>query len=162
MHRRHFFALALASTLGSIIAPAIAHEYKVGSIAIKHPWTRATPKGAKVGGGYMTLINQGAQPDRLVAVSSSHAGKVELHEMTEQGGVMKMRPLPDGIALPSGATVTLAPGGLHAMMLDLKNGFAEGESVPARLVFEKAGPVDVTFKVEAMGARGEKSGHSGH
>jgi periplasmic copper chaperone A len=160
--RLHLFLLAvLVIPLTFTGAPALAHGYKLGTLEIVHPWTRATPKGAKVAGGYMTLTNKGAASDRLVAVETAAAGKIELHEMTEERGVMKMRPLAQGIAIPPGETVTLAPGGLHVMFLNIKSPFVQGESLAARLIFEKAGPIDVTFKVEAMGARGEHE-HKGH
>lgn len=161
MNRRFFIAAAGAALLVPLATPAAAHSYKHARLVIRHPWTRATPKGAKVAGGYMTIVNEGDSADRLVAVTTSAAAKAELHEMAEQSGVMKMRPLPEGIAVPPGATVTLAPGGLHVMLVDLKGALTEGESVPAQLIFEKAGPVDVSFKVESLGARGDK-GHSGH
>lgn len=160
--------LALLTVLfGSLVAtsaPAHAHDYKLGTLEIVHPWTRATPKGAKVAGGYLKVTNRGAAADRLVAVeAASAAGKTELHEMAVEHGVMKMRPLAQGIGVPAGQTVTLEPGGLHVMFLDLKAPLKEGESVSARLIFEKAGSVDVTFKVEAMGARGgDMHKHKGH
>jgi copper(I)-binding protein len=138
-----------------------AHEYKLGALEIKHPWSRATPGGAKIGGGYMTLINRGATPDRLVSVSSPAAGKVELHEMTTQDGIMKMRPLSQGVPIEPGDTVALKPGGMHVMFVNLKAPLKQGESVAARLVFEKAGALDVTFKVEAMGSGGEHA-HPAH
>lgn len=141
---------------------AHAHDYKLKEIEIKHPWTRATPKGAKIAGGYLTLVNHGAAADRLVSMSSGNAGRVEIHEMKEEHGIMKMRPLSQGIAVAPGETVTFAPGGLHVMFMDLKGPLAQGENLAAQLVFEKAGAIDVTFKVEAMGARGGDGGHKGH
>jgi len=163
MNRRFALMTALAALIAMTTAPAFAHKYKQGSLEIIHPWTRATPKSAKVGGGYMTLINRGDAADRLVSIETAAAGKTELHEMSTEHGVMKMRPLPQGIAIPAGETVTLAPGGFHVMFLELKAPFAEGEKVPARLVFEKAGAIDVVFAVEKMGARGgDGHQHGGH
>ena len=140
-------------------APSYAHAFKLGDLEIKHPWSRATPKSAKVGGGYLTVINHGAMPDRLLSVSSPTAGKVELHEMTVQDGIMKMRPMPNGIVIEPGKTVALAPGGLHIMFLDLAAPFEQGKSFAAKLTFEKAGEVDVTFAVEAIGARAAPAHH---
>jgi len=161
MTRRFALLTALAALTVLTATPTFAHKYKQGSLEIIHPWTRATPKSAKVGGGYMTLINSGNTADRLVAVETDAAGKTELHEMSTEHGVMKMRPLPKGIALPAGETVTLAPGGLHVMFLELKAPFAEGAKVPARLIFEKAGAIDIVFAVEKIGARGG-DGHHQH
>ena len=134
-------------------APSYAHEFKLGDLQIKHPWSRATPKSAKVGGGYLTVINHGTMPDRLVSVSSPAAGKVELHQMTVQDGIMTMRPLPDGITIEPGKTVAFAPGGLHIMFLDLAAPFEQGKAFAAKLIFENAGEVDVRFAVEAIGTR---------
>lgn len=154
------FAVAMTIGIGAT-SPAFAHGYKLGAIDITHPWARATPKGAKVAGGYMTLVNTGADADRLVAVSTPAAGRVELHEMAVENGIMRMRPLAQGIAIPAGETVTLAPGGLHVMFLDLAGPLTEGKRFSGQLVFEKAGTIDVEFAVEAMAARGSKHDHHG-
>src|SRR6476620_4094240 len=110
------FAAALVLTAGS----ATAHEYKAGSIEIKHPWARATPKGATVAGGYMKLINTGTAPDRLVGGTNANAEKFEIHKMSMDNGVMKMRPLPNGIEIKPGETVELTPGSYHLMFVGLK------------------------------------------
>jgi copper(I)-binding protein len=141
------FAAALALTAGS----AAAHEYKAGSIEIKHPWSRATPKGSEVAGGYMKLINTGKEPDRLIGGSVPIAGKFEIHEMSMDGGVMKMRMLPKGIEIKPGQTVELKPGSYHLMFVGLKEPFEKGKRVKGTLQFEKAGTVDVEYAVEAVG-----------
>lgn len=152
-------AFLLASALG-----ALAHDYKLGSIEIGHPWSRATPPAAKVAGGYLTVKNLGSQPDRIVSVSvpSDIAGKVELHEMAVKDGVMIMRAMPNGIEVPAGGEVKLAPGGYHVMFLDIKRGLKPGEDVNGTITFEKAGKVDVRFAVEALGAPKAADGHSAH
>ncbi|MGD9881022.1 MAG: copper chaperone PCu(A)C [Reyranella sp.] len=142
----------LAGLLSLLAVAAEAADYKLGAIEIKQPWTRATPPSAPAGGGYLVLTNTGTTPDRLVAVTSPSAGKVELHEMSMEGSIMRMRELPKGVELPPGATVTLKPGGLHLMFMDLKAPFAKDTKVPATLVFEKAGSIPVELTVEAMGA----------
>jgi copper(I)-binding protein len=134
-------------------APVGAHEYKLGSLVIDHPWARATPAGAKVAGGYMTIINKGTVPDRLIGGSMTHAGKFELHEMRMEGDVMRMRPLPDGLEIKPGQSITLAPGGYHVMFTGLKGSLKQGEKIKGRLVFEKAGSLDVEYVVESIGAR---------
>jgi copper(I)-binding protein len=128
-----------------------AHDYKVGSLEIKHPWTRATPKGAAVAGGYLNIINSGTAPDRLIGGSVEVANKFEVHEMSMDGGVMKMRELKNGIEIAPGATVELKPGSYHIMMMNLSRPLAKGDKVKGSLSFEKAGKVDVEFTVEAMG-----------
>ena len=131
---------------------AAAHGYKLGALEIGHPLARATPPTAPAGGGYLTITNTGATPDRLIAVKSAVAGAVQVHEMKMEGNVMRMRELDNGLAIPPGATVALAPGGLHLMMMGLKEPLKQGEKVPVTLVFEKAGSIDVELVVVAMGA----------
>lgn len=119
---------------------------KIGDLDISSGSLKAMLPGAKVGGGFLTIKNSGSD-DRLVAVESPLAGRVEIHEMKMENDVMKMRRLDDGIALPAGETVELKAGGLHLMFMDVKKPFAEGDAVPVTLVFEKAGKVDATFPV---------------
>ena len=154
--KRHARILSVALLLLAPALGAVAQEYKAGSIEIQHPAAKATLPGQPVGGGFFTLVNHGAELDRLVSITSPVSGDVQMHEMSMQGDVMKMRKLEDGIAVPAGATVTLAPGGLHVMFMGITAPFREGESVPATLTFEKAGAVTVEFKVEAF-----KPGHAG-
>jgi copper(I)-binding protein len=141
----------IAATL--LASPAWAQDYKVGPLEISQPWTRATPPTAKAGGGFVTIINKGATPDRLIAARSTVSDKVEIHEMKMDGNVMRMRELDKGLEIPPGATVTLKPGGLHIMFMELKAPFANDTKVPVTLVFEKAGSVNVELLVQAMGAQ---------
>jgi copper(I)-binding protein len=143
-------------------AGAYAHDYTVGSLHIEHPWSRATPKGAKVGAGYLVIENRGSTADRFVSVSvpPDLAGRIEIHEMAVTDGVMRMRPLASGVEIAPGMTAKFEPGGLHVMFLDLKRPLEQGERVKATLNFEKAGAVEVVFVVEAMGGGGH--GHHGH
>lgn len=135
-----FSALALAS-IG-----ACAHSFKQGDIDIGHPYARPTRTAQSVAGGYLTLVNQGA-PDRLLSARSPVAASVEMHSMSMQGDVMKMREV-DAIALPTGATVELAPGGYHLMLLGLKAPLTAGDKFLLTLKFEKAGELVVTVHVE--------------
>lgn len=130
---------------------ASAHEYKAGSLEIKHPWARATPKGATVAGGYLKIINTGSEPDRLIGGSVAAAGKFEVHEMSMDGGVMKMRPLTNGLEIKPGATVELKPGSYHLMFVGVTQPFEQGKRVKGTLQFVKAGTVDVEYAVEAIG-----------
>ncbi|HEY5793835.1 MAG TPA: copper chaperone PCu(A)C [Bosea sp. (in: a-proteobacteria)] len=155
-------ALALSLALGGT---ALAHDYKAGPLRIEHPWSRATPGGAKVGGGYLVIENTGATADRLVSVSApSIAGRSEIHEMAVTNGVMTMRPLDAGIAIAPGSKVAFKPGGYHIMFMELKQPLKQGDSIKGSLTFEKAGSVEVEFKVEAVGARGstDQGAHKGH
>ncbi len=131
---------------------ALAHDYKLGTLEIGHPWTRATAPTAPAGGGYLKITNTGTTPDRLIAAKSPTADKVEVHEMKMEGNVMRMRELDKGLEIPPGATVELKPGGFHIMFMGLKAPFAKDAKVPATLVFEKAGSIDIELLVQAMGA----------
>ncbi len=158
MNRFHAACLALAFGLSA--APALAQEIKAGDLTIVKPWARATPKGAQVGGGYLEIRNGGAAPDRLTGGSADFAG-VEIHQMSMQGGVMKMRALPDGLEIPAHGSVKLAPGGYHIMFTDLKRPLVKGETVKATLTFEHAGAVSVDFPVQGIGAAGPGGGMKG-
>lgn len=137
-----------------------AHEFRVGDIEIVHPWSRATPPGAKVAGGYFTVTNTGSSPDRLLSISSEISAKAELHEMGVKDGVMTMRPVSGGLEIPAGGKVALAPGGYHLMFIGLKQQPKQGEAFPATLTFEKAGTVTVEFAVEGMGETGGMHDHA--
>ncbi len=151
MNRFHAAALALALAFSA--APALAQEIKAGDLTIATPWARATPKGAEVGAGYLEIRNAGGAPDRLTGGSADFAD-VEIHEMTMQGGVMKMREMKDGLAIPAHGAVKLAPGGYHVMFTHLKRPLVKGETVKATLTFEHAGAVAVDFPVQGVGAAG--------
>jgi copper(I)-binding protein len=138
-----------------------AEEVKAGDLVITQAWARATPKGAKIGGGYITIENMGTAPDRLIGGSADIAGSVQVHEMSMDGGVMKMRPLDKGLAIEPGKTVKLAPGGYHLMMMDLKSPLKKGDKLPITLEFEKAGKVQVSLDVEGVGAQGPTASPSG-
>jgi len=146
---------ALAALLAfAVPGIASAHEVKVGSLEITDLWTRATPPAAPSAGGYLTITNKGTEPDKLIAVSSPESEKGEVHQMSMDNEVMKMRPLANGIEVPAGSTVTLAPGGLHLMFVTLKTPLKEGQKLPVTLTFEKAGKVDTFLHILAIGAKG--------
>ncbi len=123
-----------------------------GRLKISAPWARATPKGASVGGGYMTITNTGTESDRLSAAPPTSPRRVQIHEMTMDNGVMKMRPVAGGLEIKPGQTVKLNPGGYHVMFMGLKQQLKQGEHFKATLDFAKAGKVDVDFAVEGIGA----------
>ena len=151
MTRSPIIPVALA--LAFAAAPALAQEFKAGDIVIEKPWARATPKGAEVGGGYLTIENKGAAPDRLTGGSADFA-TVEIHEMKSENGVMEMREVTGGLNIPAHGSVGLAPGGYHIMFTHLAHPLAKGDTVKATLDFEHAGPVEVEFKVLGVGAAG--------
>lgn len=157
------FRFALIATLvAALISPAMGHGYTVGSLKIGHPWSRATPKGAPVGGGYLSITNTGTTPDRLVGGSVTVSTGFEIHEMATDNGVMKMRMLPAGLEIKPGETVKFSPGGYHLMFTGLKEPLKQGDSIKGTLQFEKAGTVEVEFKVESMAGPAEAGAHTGH
>src|SRR5665213_3296385 len=135
-------------------APARAQEVKAGDLVITQAWSRATPGGAKIAGGYLTIQNKGPKADRLIGGSGDVTDRIEVHEMTTTNGVMTMRALDKGLTIAPGQTVRLAPGGYHLMMFDLKSPLKQGDKVPVTLEFEKAGKVTVSLDVEGIGAKG--------
>jgi copper(I)-binding protein len=159
MLRKSLAAAALAAALVSL--PALAHDYTLGALKIQHPWARATPKGAPVGGGYLSITNTGSTPDRLIGGSTDVSKGFEIHQMSMDNGVMKMRSLPDGLEIKPGQTVTLSPSGYHIMFTGLKAPLTKGEHVDATLKFEKAGEVKVFFLVGSIGqmSADDKGGH---
>jgi len=154
---------ALPAVSGFAAEPAVAHEFKAGALTLKHPWTRATPKGAEMGGGFVAIVNAGSEADRLIGGSFALAGRTEVHEMKMEGDVMKMRKLDGGLDIPAGSTVELKPGSYHLMFMDLKAPLEADAKVKGSLVFEKAGEVPVEFAVEAIDAtaKGHKAGGHG-
>jgi hypothetical protein len=145
--------LLVAATLAALALPTQAEDVTAGSLKISAAWALATPKGASVGGGYMTITNTGSAPDRLVGGSTDIAKSFEVHEMSMQNGVMRMRPVEGGIEIKPGQTVTLDPGGYHIMIMGLKEPLTQGSHFKATLEFAKAGKVDVDFTVEGVGAK---------
>jgi copper(I)-binding protein len=153
--------LALA-VLGAAVT-ASAEEFRVGDLLIAHPAVRATPGGAKVGAGYFAVRNTGPTPDRLAAIESPAASRVEIHASSTEDGIASMHALTNGLPVPAGGEATLSPGGNHVMFVDLRAPFRAGETVSATLIFERTGRVPVTFTVEPIG--GMKSTvptHQGH
>ena len=165
MHR--FAVVFVAALAATLTHPVHAEDVTAGSVKISAPWARATPKGATVGAGYMTITNNGSAPDRLISGASDVSNRFEIHEMTMDNGVMRMRPIAKGMELKPGQSVELKPGGNHVMFLGLKKPLAQGEHVKATLAFEKAGKVEVDFTIESIGAQtggghampGMKHGH---
>jgi len=140
-------ALAIA-----IARPATAADVTAGDLKIFAPWARATPKGASVGGGYLSITNSGDSSDRLVGGSTDVSKGFEIHSTQMENSVMKMRPVTGGLEIKPGQTIELKPGGYHVMFVGLKHGLKQGDHFGATLRFEKAGKVDVDFTVEGIGA----------
>ena len=156
--------LAAIAALGLTALPAFAHDFKIGDLIVDHPMAFETAKTAKAGGGYLSVTNTGDTADRLIAVRADFP-KVALHTTIEEDGIAKMRHL-DAIDLPAGETISLAPGGMHVMFMGLSDPFEAGAKIPATLIFETAGELDVVFNVEERGGHDhgaeDHSDHSNH
>lgn len=152
----------LPAASGLIVRSVAAHEFKAGALLLKHPWTRATAKGAEMGGGFVTIVNTGSEADRLTGGSFALAERAEVHEMKMDGDVMKMRQLEGGLDIPAGATIELKPGSYHLMFMKLTAPLEAGTKVRGTLVFEKAGEVPVEFAVEAIDAKAKGHEAGGH
>jgi periplasmic copper chaperone A len=149
-------ALLLACAFGA--GAASSHTYLLKSLKIDHPFARATPPGAKTGGVFLTVENTGTQPDRLLGVSSPVAGVAELHQMSVEGGVMRMRGVA-ALEVRPGEKLQLKPGGYHVMLSELRQPLKAGDKFPMTLKFEKAGAVEVSVWVEEMGAGAAAHAH---
>jgi copper(I)-binding protein len=160
--KKHILLAASLLAAAAMALPAVAGDAQKGPIKIEQPWTRATPGGAKVGGGFMKITNTGTTPDRLVSVKADVSGAVEIHEMKMIDGVMKMRALGKGIAIEPGQTIELKPGGYHVMFIDLTKPIVKDKPIKATLVFEKAGEVEVEFAVAPIGAKSPAGGGGHH
>jgi copper(I)-binding protein len=150
--------IILAGIAVSVAASvANAHSFKFGNIDIGHPYARSTAPGQPNGGAYLSLDNKGGD-DKLLSATAAVSNSVELHLMSMDGNVMRMRQV-DGVALPAGKMVELKPGALHVMLLGLKAPLKEGDKFPMKLTFEKAGEVEVTVNVEGPAANHEHENH---
>ncbi len=138
-----------AFTVGQAI-PGQAIPGQAAAVRAEQPWARATAPQQKVGGAYVTLTSPVG--DRLLGVSSPVAGRAEVHEMTMADNVMRMRELPDGLPLPPGQAVALAPGGYHIMLMDLKQPLVAGQVILVQLRFQTAPPLDLQVRVAPVGA----------
>lgn len=144
MRRRSLLLAALAT-------PAVAMAQGTGPLRIEQPFARATAPTARAGGAYMTIVNSAATADRLLRAESSVAARVELHTVIKEGDVMRMREVP-AIDVPANGKATLAPGGFHVMLMELKAPLRAGDTAAITLVFEKAGRIDVAVPILPLGS----------
>lgn len=138
------------TTLSALAAVALTAPLAAAPLRIDTPWLRETPPAAKTGAGYALIRNPNRQEDCLLGGSTAIADAVEVHSMTMDGGIMRMRPVTGGLAIPPGGSVALRSGGYHLMLTGLKRPLKRGETVELRLRFARAGTVPVRFRVEAI------------
>ncbi|MDQ0395125.1 copper chaperone PCu(A)C [Labrys monachus] len=152
--------LGAAALTATLAGSALAADFKAGNLVIHDPWTRATPRGAPVAGGYAVIENTGDQPDSLTGGSFSASSGFSIHQMTMKDGVMSMGPVEGGLEIPAHGSVKLDPSGFHLMFTGLTRQLKRHETVGGTLVFKNAGTVSVDYAVGSIGARGPE--HSGH
>lgn len=153
---------AALSVLLVLTGLAYAHSFQAGTIVIEHPWSPPAPQSASVASGYLTLSNRGTETDRLMEVSSEAFASAEIHRTLVEGGVASMRPVEGGVAVEPGATVDFETEKLHVMFMEPKAKLEEGARFKARLVFEKAGAVEVDFVVERKAQEAMPQDHTMH
>lgn len=164
--KRFLHACLLGTTLAATPLWADQHghsaaQVQVGDLMLTGAFTRATLPRAPVGGAFVTITNQGSVDDRLISATAPVGSEVQIHEMAHANGVMTMRPLADGLPIPAGSVVDLAPGGYHLMLMGLTEPLVQGETLDITLRFEQAGDVTLPFAIGAINAAGGM-GHSGH
>ncbi len=149
--------------VGMFAAAANAHDYSFGDLRITHPWAKSSLKGVPNSAAYMTITNTGETDDTLVAAATDVSEAVELHTMTMEDGVMRMRRLENGVPAPAGETVGLEPGGKHIMLIGLKNRLEAEETFAMTLTFERAGEhrIEVVVRDRKPDA-GESHNHGAH
>jgi periplasmic copper chaperone A len=149
---KHTTRLILASLLAFCFAgPAPAQTSTQNAIIVDHPWARATPRGAKTGAVYLSVINKGSAADRLLSATTPVADKVQFHSVSEENGISHMREM-HALDIAPGGKVTFSPGGMHIMLVGLKHPLKQGETFPITLTFEKAGKRELTVPIAGVGA----------
>ena len=164
---KHFLSIISSFVLMFVASSsAFASDYKIGDLVVNHPVIPATVKAAPVAAGYLKIKNNGSEADRLVSISANFSAKQQIHTMTMIDGVMRMRPLKDGVEIPAGGEATLRSGGNHLMFMKLNEQMEAGQKRKVTLVFEKAGQLEVEMVVVDMSDLGEEkedhTNHSGH
>ncbi len=150
MTRRIMMVLAFAVLAG--VSGMAAADVAAGELRVERPWARASAtEGAKAGAAYFTLVNLGAEADRLIGVATPLARKAGLHNIVMDQGVMKMVPVA-AIEISPGEPAVLRPGGLHVMLMGLKAPLIEGESFPLTLTFENAGSIEIEVMIQGPAA----------
>lgn len=160
MTMRTLLGAALAVGMIAVDSPPVAAQE--ARLHMDDAWSRPMESGGGSGAGYLSIRNDGDSDARLIAVEADRAGRAELHRTVVEDGVARMRPVTEGIAIPSGETVALEPGGLHIMFRDVAEPFVDGEHIEAVLVFEAAGEVPVRFRVGDGGADDTARGRHDH
>ena len=153
--------IAVATACGAPTSQSAAHEMpSQAALTVHDAWAAPTPSGVDVAAGYLTISNRTASNDRLLSATSVRAERVEVHEMTMTGAVMQMRPV-GRLEIPAGRDVQLNPGGMHLMFFVVTEPFTQGQIISVRLVFERAGAIDVDLPVSRSAPHRHGDNHGG-
>jgi copper(I)-binding protein len=144
-----FVLRAVGILLATAALTAQAHDYSVGALHIDHPYARAMPPGARTGAAYLGIENRGHDQDVLKSARTPRAKSVELHTMSKDGGMMRMRELHE-VPLPPQRTTLFGPSGMHIMLVDPDPPLRQGDTFPLTLTFARAGTVTIDVEVESM------------
>ncbi len=143
---------SMVVTIFILTGPSLAQEQaRLGDLVIERPWARASIGTSRPAAAYLTIRNEGEESDTLLAVRTPLSGKAEVHAMTNDSGVMRMGPA-GPVEIPAGGEVSLAPGGLHIMMMKLQAPLVKGKSIEVTLKFERAGEITITAPIYGPGA----------
>lgn len=153
---------AFLAAFGLMLSPAAAHQFETPTIFVDHPAIQEAPPSAPVLGGYAMFFNSGTEDDRLLAIESPAMEKVELHLSVVTDGIARMTPMTEGLLIPAGSSVWLGDSGSHAMFIGPDRRYVEDDEIPATLIFEKAGRIEVTFMVEKGSRDDMGKGHGEH
>jgi len=147
----------LVTLLAALIlaAPVMAHEIVSGDLQIIHPHIPQPPASAKSAGGFMAIVNNGTEPDRLIGIETAIAAKAEVHESKIDADGLGTMSHVDALEIPAGETVSLERGGYHIMFMGLAGKLTEGEMHKAVLIFEKGGRVEIEFQIDPPMGMGE-------
>jgi periplasmic copper chaperone A len=149
----------LGTAFGLFATAALPKDYKLGALEIDHPWSRATPKGARTAAGYMVIKNTGSTADHLIGGALAGTASGQVHETLNDNGVMKMRPVSGGLEIKPGESVELKPESFHLMFNGLTAPLVKGQIVKGTLTFETAGSVAVEYAIEGMGVSASDMDH---
>jgi periplasmic copper chaperone A len=143
--------VVLGTAFALFATAAFPKDYKLGALEIDHPWSRATPKGARTAAGYMVIKNTGSTADHLIGGALAGIASGQVHETVTDGGVIKMRPVSGGLEIKPGESVELKPESFHLMFTGLKAPLVKGQTIKGTVTFENAGTVEVEYAVQGMG-----------
>ena len=148
----HLPRFVLLIAFGSLALSACSPNQSPAKIEISEPWARETPQGAPNGALYLTISNEGDRDDRLLSVATEHASHAGIHSTSEEDGMMRMRSV-EALSIPAHEKISLAPGGLHIMLMGLNKELVKGDEISINLVFEESGEQTIRFPVLGMGER---------